>query len=95
MQIEQKTDLIFFYTFGGDGIKSFLIQDNQKVIEKILLGTEQLTRTDKKIMLANINFFLNVCKNLSKNKLENLSEKARTSFVFFILFEKSFNLVIL
>ena len=48
MHIEQKTDLIFFYTFGGDGIKSFLIQDNQKVIEKILLGTEQLTRTDKK-----------------------------------------------
>ena len=95
MDIEQKTDLLFFGTFGGDGIKSLLIQDNQKVIEKILLGNEQLTRTDKKIMLGNIKFSLNACKNLSKNKLENLSEKARTSFVFFILFGKSFNLVIL
>ena len=71
MDIEQKTDLLFFDTFGGDGIKSLLIQDNQKVIEKILLGNEQLTRTDKKIMLGNIKFSLNACKNLSKNKLEN------------------------
>ena len=82
MDIEQKTDLLLFGTFGGDGIKSLLIQDNQKVIEKILLGNEQLTRTDKKIMLGNIKFSLNACKNLSKNKLENLSEKARDFFCF-------------
>ena len=82
MDIEPKTDLLFFDTFGVDGIKSFIVQDDQKVIEKILLGTEQLTRTDKKITLVNIKFSLNACKNLSKNELENLSETARDFFHF-------------
>ena len=52
------------------------------MIEKILLGTEQLTRTDKKITLVNIYIFLNACKNLSKNELENLSETAKDNFCF-------------
>ena len=56
-----------------DGLKSFIIQDHQKVIEKLLFGTEQLTRTDNKITLVNIKFNLNACKNLSKNELANLS----------------------
>ena len=29
---------LFFDTFGVDGLKSFIIQDDQKVIEKILVG---------------------------------------------------------
>ena len=35
--------------FGVDGLETFIIQDNKIVIEKILFGTEQLTRTDNKI----------------------------------------------
>ena len=46
----------FFYKFGVDSLKSFIIQDDEKVIEKILFGTEQLTRTDNKITLVNVNF---------------------------------------
>ena len=65
-----------------DGLKSFIIQDNKKVIEKILLGTEQLTRTDNKITHVNIKFSLNVCKNLTKNELDNLSDTAREFFYF-------------
>ena len=65
-----------------DGLKSFIIQDDKKVIEKILFGTEQLTRTDSKINLVNIKFNLNACKNLSKNELDNLSDTARDFFYF-------------
>ena len=39
--IEPKTNIFFFHTFGIDGIKSFITQDDKKVIEKILLGTEK------------------------------------------------------
>ena len=74
--------LFFFDSFGADGLKSFIIQDDQKVIEKILLGTEQLTGTDNKITLANIKFSLNACKHLSKNELDNLSDTARDFFCF-------------
>ena len=37
LDIEPKTDL-FFYTFGVHGLKSFIIQDNKKVIENYFLG---------------------------------------------------------
>ena len=63
-------------------MKSFIIQDDQKVVEKILLRTEQLTRTDKKITSVNIKFSLNAGKNLSKNELDNLSDAARNFFYF-------------
>ena len=77
IDIEPKTDLLFFDMLGIDGLKSFIIQDDQKVIEKILFGTKQLTRTDKKVTLVNIKFSLNACKNLSKNELNNLSDTAK------------------
>ena len=74
--------IFFFDRFGVDGLKSFIIQDDKKVIEKILFETEQLTRTDNKITLVNIKFNLNACKNLSKRELDNLSDMARDFFHF-------------
>ena len=32
---------IFFYLFSAHFLKNFIIKDNQEVIDKILLGTEQ------------------------------------------------------
>ena len=58
------------------------MQDDKKVIEKILFGTEQLTRTDNNITLVNVKFNLNACKNLSKKELDNLSDTARYFFYF-------------
>ena len=56
--------------FGLDGLWAFIIQDDKKVIEKILFGTEQMTRTDNKITLLNIRFNLDACKNLYKKELD-------------------------
>ena len=38
LDIEPKTDILFFDSFGIDGLKNFIIQDNKKVIEKSYLG---------------------------------------------------------
>ena len=65
-----------------DGLKSFMIQDDKKVIEKILLGTEELTRMNNEITLVDITFSLNACKNLTKNELDDLSDTARELFHF-------------
>ena len=46
MDIEPKNDLLIFETLSVDGLKSLIKQDGQNVIVKILLGTEQLMRTD-------------------------------------------------
>ena len=82
LDIEPKADIFFFDTFGADGLKSFIMQDDKKVIEKKLFGTEQLTMTDNNIALVNNKFNLNVCKNLSKKELDKLSHTARYFFYF-------------
>ena len=51
LDIEPKTDIFFFDSFGFDGLKNFIIQDDKKVIENILFRTEQMTRTDNKKLL--------------------------------------------
>ena len=77
-----QADIFIFDTFGVDGLKSFIIQDDENVVIKILSGTEQLTRKDSKVTLVNIEFNLNACKNLSKKELDNLSYTARNVFYF-------------
>ena len=92
LRIEPKTDIFFFDTFGADKLRSFIIQDDKKVIEKILFGTEQLTRTDNKITLVNIKFNLNACKHLSKKELDALSDTASNYLCFIQAFGNKFKL---
>ena len=52
-------NLIFFFFFDSFGIeepKNFMIQNDEKVIQKILSGIEKMTRSDNKITLVNIKF---------------------------------------
>ena len=83
LDIEPKTDFFFFDSFGLDGLRHFIIQEDKNVIEKILFGTEQMTRTDNKITLVIIKLNINACKNLSKKELDALSDTA-TNFFHFI-----------
>ena len=77
LDIEPKTDLSCFDSFGIDGLKSFIIHDDESVEQKILFGIEKVTRTDSKITLVNIKFLMNVCKNLNKVEIDHLSDTAR------------------
>ena len=38
LNIEPKNELFFFDSFGLDGLKHFIIQDDRKIIDKILIG---------------------------------------------------------
>ena len=80
LNTEPKTDTFFFDFFGLDGLKHFIMQDNRKVIEKVLFGTEKMTRSYKKITLCNIRFNLNACKNLSNEERDALSNTATNFF---------------
>ena len=76
LDIEPKTDQSCFNSFGIDGLKSFIIHDDESVEQKILFGIEKVTRTDSKITLLK-KFLMNVCKNLNKVEINNLSDTAR------------------
>ena len=88
LDIEPKTNIFLFNTFGLDGLKHFIKQDNRKIVEKVLFGTEKMTRTDNKITLCKIEFNLNSCKNLSKRELDSLSDTSTNFFSFFSSFWK-------
>ena len=92
LDIEPKTDIFFFDSFGVDGLKSFIIQDDKKFIEKILFGTNQMKKADDKVTLVNIRFNLNACKNLSKKELDALSHLATIFFHFIQAFGKKLKL---
>ena len=92
LDIEPKTDIFFFDSFGIDGLKHFIVQDDRKIIEKILFGTEKMTRTDDKITLCNIQFNLNPHKNLSKRELDALSDTTNDFFCFILAFGNNLKL---
>ena len=78
-------DIFFFDSFGLDGLKHFIIQDDRNVIEKILFGTENIIRTDSKITLFNYRFNLNTYKNLSVEELDALSDSDTASNFFHVI----------
>ena len=92
LDTEPKTDIFFFDSFGVNGLKSFIIQDDKKFIEKILFGTNQMKKADDKVTLVNIRFNLNACKNLSKKELDALSHSATIFFHFIQAFSKKLKL---
>ena len=48
LDIEPKNDIFFFDSFGIEGLKHFIIQDDKKIVEEILLGIEKRTDQTKK-----------------------------------------------
>ena len=85
--IEPKTDLflflfVFFYLFGIEGFKYFIVQGDRNTIKNILNGIEKMTRTDKKLALVNIKFSMDAYKKLNKNEFNSLSDTALDFFHF-------------
>ena len=58
------------------------MQDDKKILEKVLFGTEKMTRTGNKITLCKIQFNLNASENLSKTELDSLSDTSVNFFHF-------------
>ena len=88
LDIDPKNEIFFFDSFGLDVLKQFIIQDDKKTVHKILVGIEQMKRTDQKITLCKIKFNLEACSKLSKKKKKkNLIRLAIQLETFFILFK--------
>ena len=48
LDIEPRNELFFFDSFGLDGLKKLIIQGDRKIIDKILIGIDQINRPIKK-----------------------------------------------
>ena len=82
LDIEPRTDVFFFDSYGLDGLKHFIIQDDKNIVDKILIGIEKMDRTDDKITLCKIKFNLGAYKHLTEDEIKYLSNTARNFFLF-------------
>ena len=82
LDIEPKTGISFFDSYGLGGLKHFIIQDDRKIINKILISINKMDRTDKKLTLCKIKFSLSACKELTEDEILSLSDTARQFFYF-------------
>ena len=49
--IELRNDIFFFDSYGIEGLRHFIIQDDKKIVDKILIGIDKMDRSDEKITL--------------------------------------------
>ena len=82
LDIEPRTDIFFFDSYGIEGLKRFIIEDDKKIVDKILIGIEKMDKSDNKITLCKIKFNLGACKQLSEDEILSLSNTSRNFFYF-------------
>ena len=82
LDIEPRTYIFFFDSYGTEGLKHFIIQDDKTIVDKILVGIDKTDRSDNKITLCKIKFNLGACKQLSADEILSLSDTARNFFYF-------------
>ena len=74
------------------GLENFIIQDDKKLINKILSGTEKFKKHDKSVSIVATKFFASNYNKLGKKELANLSTTARELFHFINKFSKLHNI---
>ena len=90
--IEPRNDIFFFDSCKIEALKHFIIQDDKKIVDKILIGIDKMDRSDKKITLCKIKFNLGACKQLSEDEVLSLSGTARNFFCFVQAFRNKLKL---
>ena len=80
-----------FVSFGLKVLKTFIIQDDKKIIDKILFRLEEFKQANNKLTLAETNFSRAEYEKIAKNELGKLSIAARDLFHFFNEFRKPHN----
>ena len=68
--LHQKKKIFLFDSFNFEGIKEFVPQNDQKVLNIILYGIQKLHKKDNKITLMTLTFFIREYEKIkNKNRL--------------------------
>ena len=74
---------MLFDSFGIKGLKNFIVQNNEKILSKILKGLENLKETKSEVNLVKVNFVKNSYNKLSGGEKAALS-KTCLDFLHFV-----------
>ena len=61
-------------------MKHFIINDDKKILGKVLKGLELADQKNNKLTLVKFKFLMNSYKNLAKNEIKKLLETAQDLF---------------
>ena len=87
LDIHPKTNLLLFDSHGLEGFKYFIVDNDEKIIDKLLYNFEKCKIDDAnaKIQLCTMTFDTNVWDKLPKNKKSQLNETA--TYFFHLLYQ--------
>ena len=56
LDLHKKKEIFLFDSFGFEGFKEFIIDNDRNILNKILFGIEKFKKKDKKVTLITLNF---------------------------------------
>ena len=83
LDINGKKDFLLLDSFGINGLKNFIVKDDEKIVAKVLKGVKNLKEDKTQINLVNVNFVKNSHSKLSEGEKVALSETC-TDFLHFL-----------
>ena len=70
LDLHTKTEVFLFNSFGFQGFKEFILQDDQKILNKVLHGIEKVNEKDNKVTLITLKFSMQEYEKIkNKNRL--------------------------
>ena len=74
LDIDGKKDILLLDSFGIKGLKNFIVQDDEKIVAKVLKGVKNLKEDKEQINLVNVNCVTNSYLKLSESEKAAVSE---------------------
>ena len=70
LDLHTKKEVFLFNSFGFRGFKEFILQDDQKILNKVLYGIEKVNEKDNKVTLITLKFSMQEYEKIkNKNRL--------------------------
>ena len=73
LDIHPKKEIFLFDSLGFEGFKEFILQDDQKVLDKVLYSIEKFYKKDNKIALITLSFSMK-----EYEKIKNINRLSET-----------------
>ena len=68
LDLHQKKEIFLFDSFGFEGFKKFIIDNDRKVLNKVLFGLNKFQKSDHKITLISVNFSMSEYEKIKDTK---------------------------
>ena len=68
LDLHQKKEIFLFDSFGFEGFKKFIIDNDRKVLNKVLFGLNKFQKSDRKITLISVKFSMSEYEKIKDTK---------------------------